>query len=265
MLVSRVLALSFVLSFPFDLMAAPSAFIKCKNWLQVFKFSKPEKLNEEVFLGINKRVSFQSAEQNDPAREFVDQARVQFHQAIDFLKKSKWKEDQRKVLEFLFKDDTLEIGLDLSSRATMVSSRLNKAFLVISLKDLFDKETWVHEAAHWWTLNEYPQITELYQKVQEEAELHPRLEIAIDLRNALQLWFEIKANEISMANSSASLESFQIYQELTEYWTKKLRFAWPDSKSKAKALRMKLKEEILSLIRWGYGVKLDDHHLQLFE
>ena len=68
-----------------------------------------------------------------------------------------------------------------------------------------------------------------------------------------------------MANSSATLKSFQIYSELTDYWMKRLRISRPRSKSEAKIFREKLREEILSLIRWGYGVKLDEHHLQLFD
>ncbi len=206
-----------------------------------------------------------TSDSTEPEPETRDKAWLQFNKAIEFLKSSKWYQDEKKVLDYFLQDDTLLIGIDLGNSATMISSRLDKPLFVISAKDLLNSESWVHEAAHWWILNEYPQITELYRKARKDLEKHSELQVAIDLRDALQLWFEIKANEISMANSSATLESFQIYQELTEYWTKKLRLAWPDSKSKAKALRMKLKEEILSLIRWGYGVSLDEHHLKLFD
>lgn len=249
-----------------SLEASPKILQDCRTWLyQSWAAIQTHRLEPEHFESLKKRYLFVTSDSTEPEPETRDKAWLQFNKAIEFLKSSKWYQDEKKVLDYFLQDDTLLIGIDLGNSATMISSRLDKPLFVISAKDLLNSESWVHEAAHWWILNEYPQITELYRKARKDLEKHSELQVAIDLRDALQLWFEIKANEISMANSSATLESFQIYQELTEYWTKKLRLAWPDSKSKAKALRMKLKEEILSLIRWGYGVSLDEHHLKLFD
>lgn len=273
MFVMRVLvfgaALSFVFGFQTSSQAAPSALLKCKSWLGL-SWMGSQKIDEKAFTGLHRRTSFyESVEEGHPkegyTKEAKDLASLKLIKGMTLLQRTKWKKDQKKVLEFLLMDDTLKIGIDLSNRATMASSRLNEPFLVISADRLLDKEAWIHEAAHWWITNEYPEVSALYQKTLEEAEKHSELQVAIDLRNALQLWFEIKANEISMANSSATLKSFQIYSELTDYWMKRLRISRPRSKSEAKIFREKLREEILSLIRWGYGVKLDEHHLQLFD
>lgn len=258
------LTLSFVFGFQTSSQAAPSALLKCKSWLGL-SWMGSEKIDEKAFTGLHRRTSFYESVEEGYTKEARDLASLKLIRAITLLQRTKWKKDQKKVLEFLLMDDTLKIGIDLSNRATMASSRLNEPSLVISADRLLDKEAWIHEAAHWWITNEYPEVSALYQKTLEEAEKHTELQVAIDLRNALQLWFEIKANEISMANSSATLKSFQIYGELTQYWMKKLRLPKPQSRSEAKMFREKLREEILSLIRWGYGVKLDEHHLQLFD
>ena len=202
MFVMRVLvfgaALSFVFGFKTSSQAAPSALLKCKSWLGLSWISS-NRIDEEAFTGLHRRTTFyESVEEGHPkegyTKEAKDLASLKLIKGMTLLQRTKWKKDQKKVLEFLLMDDTLKIGIDLSNRATMASSRLNEPFLVISADRLLDKEAWVHEAAHWWITNEYPEVGSLYQKTLEEAKKHTELHVAIDLRNALQLLFEIKAN-----------------------------------------------------------------------
>jgi hypothetical protein len=184
---------------------------------------------------------------------------------LDSLKHSLWTQQQKKIIEFMLNDDTLIVGIDLSNRSTMVSARLDRPLLVISADKLKDQESWIHESAHWWILNEYPEISSLYKKVLEDLQNEPNLEIANKLEGALRVWFEIKANDLSFSQARSVLVTVNSYEALSLQLIRQLNLSNPKSKSQARKFRKNLRQEILNLIRWGYGIHLDEHHLKLFD
>jgi hypothetical protein len=238
----------------------------CRVWiLRSLSLFQKELIEPKLFDHLKRRVVFLDSGQNQTDSKIPMQALIQFSEAMDSLKHSLWTQQQKKIIEFMLNDDTLILGIDLSNRSTMVSARLDRPLLVISADKLKDQESWIHESAHWWVLNEYPEITTLYKEVLEDLQNEPNLEIATKLEGALRLWFELKANDLSFSQARSVLVTVNSYEALSLQFIRRLSLSIPKSKSQAKVFRRKLREEILNLIRWGYGIHLDEHHLKLFD
>jgi len=256
-----------LLSLQAPLEASPSGWAEsCRSWiLRSLSFFRTQSIEPQLFDKLKRRAVFVTSDETQGEREIPMHIWIQFSEVIETLKQSHWTQDQKKVLEFVLNDDTLTFGIDLSNQSTMVSGRLDRPLLVISADQLYDKETWIHESAHWWILNQYPEIAGLYKRVLEELRLDPSSEIATKLEGALRIWFEIKANDLSFSPAKSVMTTTRSYETLSIQLSRQLNIEIPKSKSQAKAFRKNLREEILNLIRWGYGLHLDEHHLQLFE
>jgi hypothetical protein len=238
----------------------------CRVWiLRSLSLFQKNPIEAKLFDHLKRRVIFLDSDQTQTDSRIPMQALIQLSEALDSLKHSLWTQQQKKIIEFMLNDDTLIVGIDLSNRSTMVSARLDRPLLVISADKLKDQESWIHESAHWWILNEYPEISSLYKKVLEDLQNEPNLEIANKLEGALRVWFEIKANDLSFSQARSVLVTVNSYEALSLQLIRQLNLSNPKSKSQARKFRKNLRQEILNLIRWGYGIHLDEHHLKLFD
>jgi hypothetical protein len=246
--------------------ASPLFAKNCRGWLlKSLNLLQKKSIEPRRFDALKRRMVFVVAQQNQGPPERPKQFIRQVNEALEFLKRARWTNDQRKVLEFILSDDTLIVGVDLSNQSSMVSARLDRPLLVISANQLYDLKAWVHESAHWWILNEYPEITNLFKKNLEALEAGTHGETVRVLDAALRLWFEIKANDFIYSPQQSVLVSVGSYKALSGDVAKALGLQMPKSKTQAIAFRKRLRQEILNLIRWSVGVHLDAHHLEMFD